>query len=48
MPYSIGNKPDFHRAMKTNDANALYQQFLTKMGAAYDPSKIKGKTKIII
>lgn len=34
--------------MKTNDANALYQQFLTKMGAAYDPSKIKGKTKIII
>ncbi|KAJ8658963.1 D-tyrosyl-tRNA(Tyr) deacylase [Lichtheimia ornata] len=36
-----GNKPDFHRAMKTNDANALYQKFLTKMGDAYDPSKIK-------
>lgn len=28
--------------MKTNDANAMYQHFLTKMGSAYDPSKIKG------
>ncbi|KAI9492873.1 D-tyrosyl-tRNA deacylase [Zychaea mexicana] len=36
-----GNKPDFHRAMKTDQAKAMYEKFLTKMGQAYDPAKIK-------
>ncbi|KAI9315146.1 D-tyrosyl-tRNA deacylase [Dichotomocladium elegans] len=36
-----GNKPDFHRAMKTDQAKEVYQQFLRKMGEAYDPAKIK-------
>lgn len=38
----VGNKPDFHKAMKTEQAKAMYEQFLTKMGKMYDPSKIKG------
>ncbi|OBZ90323.1 D-tyrosyl-tRNA(Tyr) deacylase 1 [Choanephora cucurbitarum] len=36
-----GNKPDFHRAMKTEPAKAMYQQFLSKLGKAYDPTKIQ-------
>ncbi|ORY97987.1 D-tyrosyl-tRNA deacylase [Syncephalastrum racemosum] len=36
-----GNKPDFHNAMKTEQAKATYAQFLDKLGKAYDPSKIK-------
>ncbi|RCH84066.1 D-tyrosyl-tRNA(Tyr) deacylase [Rhizopus stolonifer] len=36
-----GNKPDFHRAMKTEPAKAMYQQFLIKLGKAYEPSKIQ-------
>ncbi|KAL1933809.1 hypothetical protein VTP01DRAFT_7899 [Rhizomucor pusillus] len=36
-----GNKPDFHMAMKTEDAKAMYTKFLEKMGKAYDPAKIK-------
>ncbi|KAG1452994.1 hypothetical protein G6F56_007678 [Rhizopus delemar] len=36
-----GNKPDFHRAMKTDPAKIMYQQFLDKLGKAYDPSKIQ-------
>ena len=40
-----GNKPDFHQAMKTNQAKELYEKFLLKLGQVYDPSKIKGKKK---
>ncbi|KAI8143889.1 D-tyrosyl-tRNA deacylase [Fennellomyces sp. T-0311] len=36
-----GNKPDFHGAMKTEQAKAMYEKFLAKLGQAYDPSKIK-------
>ena len=38
----LGNKPDFHGAMKTEQAKAMYEQFLAKLGQAYDPSKIQG------
>lgn len=38
----LGNKPDFHRAMKTDSAKAMYEQFLQKLGKSYDPSKIQG------
>lgn len=37
-----GNKPDFHNAMKTEQAKATYAHFLDKLGKAYDPAKIKG------
>ncbi|EIE87032.1 hypothetical protein G6F46_011174 [Rhizopus delemar] len=36
-----GNKPDFHKAMKTESAKMMYQQFMDKLGKAYDPSKIQ-------
>ncbi|KAI7899209.1 D-tyrosyl-tRNA deacylase [Cokeromyces recurvatus] len=36
-----GNKPDFHRAMKSESAKEMYALFLEKLGKAYDPSKIK-------
>ncbi|KAI9025879.1 D-tyrosyl-tRNA deacylase [Phycomyces nitens] len=36
-----GNKPDFHRAMRTDDAKSMYELFLSKLGKAYDPAKIK-------
>ncbi|KAI9280714.1 D-tyrosyl-tRNA deacylase [Sporodiniella umbellata] len=36
-----GNKPDFHRAMKTDPAKIMYQQFLDKLGKEYDPAKIQ-------
>jgi hypothetical protein len=29
--------------MKTDPAKAMYEQFLQKLGKAYDPSKIQGK-----
>jgi len=38
---SKGKKPDFHLAMKTNDANEFYNKFLEKLRAAYKPEKIK-------
>ncbi|CEG62884.1 Putative D-tyrosyl-tRNA(Tyr) deacylase [Rhizopus microsporus] len=36
-----GNKPDFHRAMKSEQAKTMYGQFLDKLGKAYDPAKIQ-------
>ena len=39
-----GNKPDFHKAMKTESAKVMYQLFMDKLGKAYDPSKIQGNT----
>ncbi|GAA5817792.1 hypothetical protein MFLAVUS_011348 [Mucor flavus] len=36
-----GNKPDFHRAMKTESAKCMYEQFLQKLGKTYDSSKIQ-------
>ncbi|KAI7864778.1 D-tyrosyl-tRNA deacylase [Spinellus fusiger] len=36
-----GNKPDFHRAMRTEEAKATYELFLSKLGKAYCPTKIQ-------
>ncbi|XP_063708626.1 D-aminoacyl-tRNA deacylase [Culicoides brevitarsis] len=36
-----GNKPDFHLAMKGEEAKVLYDKLLTKLGESYEPSKIK-------
>lgn len=36
-----GNKPDFHHAMSGEKAKELYDKLLHKLGADYDPSKIK-------
>ncbi|KAH8276932.1 hypothetical protein KR026_002582 [Drosophila bipectinata] len=36
-----GNKPDFSAAMKGEEAQQLYNQFLERLGKSYDPSKIK-------
>ncbi|KAL1925058.1 uncharacterized protein VTP21DRAFT_4712 [Calcarisporiella thermophila] len=36
-----GNKPDFHLAMKSEQARAMYETFKKKLGEAYDPTKIK-------
>ncbi|KAG4084701.1 D-tyrosyl-tRNA deacylase [Neocallimastix lanati (nom. inval.)] len=38
---SKGNKPDFHLAMKTEEANAFYNKFLDKLRTTYKPEKIK-------
>ncbi|PVF95832.1 hypothetical protein CPB86DRAFT_557454 [Serendipita vermifera] len=37
----IKNKPDFHKAMPAETSRAMYGTFLERMGALYDPSKIK-------
>nr|AAY55325.1 IP04468p [Drosophila melanogaster] len=36
-----GNKPDFSAAMKGEEAQELYNQFLDRLGQSYDSSKIK-------
>jgi len=36
-----GSKPDFHLAMKTEEAQKFYNKFLDKLRAAYKPEKIK-------
>ncbi|KAH8257926.1 hypothetical protein KR038_003174 [Drosophila bunnanda] len=36
-----GNKPDFSAAMKGEEAQQLYNQFLDRLGQSYDSSKIK-------
>lgn len=36
-----GNKPDFHHAMSGEAAKDLYDKFLLKLGADYEPTKIK-------
>ncbi|KAH8232179.1 hypothetical protein KR032_001284 [Drosophila birchii] len=36
-----GNKPDFSAAMKGEEAQQLYNQFLERLGKSYDSSKIK-------
>ncbi|KAI0053943.1 D-tyrosyl-tRNA deacylase [Auriscalpium vulgare] len=38
---SKGNKPDFHRAMSSDQSRTMYAWFLEKLGQAYDPTKIK-------
>lgn len=38
-----GNKPDFSAAMKGEEAQELYNQFLDRLGQSYDSSKIKGE-----
>ncbi|OUM68052.1 hypothetical protein PIROE2DRAFT_39529, partial [Piromyces sp. E2] len=36
-----GTKPDFHLAMKTEEANEFYNKFLDKLRVAYKAEKIK-------
>ncbi|ORX96130.1 D-tyrosyl-tRNA deacylase [Basidiobolus meristosporus CBS 931.73] len=36
-----GSKPDFHDSMKSDTSRAFYEEFLKKLGAAYNPSKIQ-------
>ncbi|ORX79758.1 D-tyrosyl-tRNA deacylase [Anaeromyces robustus] len=36
-----GSKPDFHLAMKTEEAKVFYNKFLDKLREAYKPEKIK-------
>ncbi|KAH8283768.1 hypothetical protein KR054_000911 [Drosophila jambulina] len=36
-----GNKPDFSAAMKGEEAQQLYNQFLDRLGQSYDSNKIK-------
>lgn len=38
-----GNKPDFLAAMKGEEAQELYNQFLDRLGQSYDSTKIKGE-----
>ncbi|CCA66633.1 related to DTD1-D-Tyr-tRNA(Tyr) deacylase activity [Serendipita indica DSM 11827] len=37
----VKNKPDFHKAMAAESSKSMYATFLERMGALYDPSKIK-------
>jgi D-Tyr-tRNAtyr deacylase len=41
-----GNKLDFHNAMAGDAAKQAYSDFLGKLGASYDPAKIKGTEKL--
>lgn len=36
-----GAKPDFHNAMMGDQAKVLYGKLMDKLGAEYDPTKIK-------
>ena len=38
-----GTKPDFHQAMGGEEANVLYQEFLTKLDAEYKAMQAKLK-----
>jgi len=42
MYINKGSKPDFHLAMKTEEAQEFYNKFLDKLKIAYKPEKIKG------
>ena len=36
-----GNKPDFHQAMRSDQALELFNQFVEQVGREYDPSKVQ-------
>ena len=36
-----GSKPDFHNALKSEDATLFYGQFLDKMRQSYIPDRIR-------
>jgi D-tyrosyl-tRNA(Tyr) deacylase len=36
-----GNKPDFHQSANGEKAKTLYQAFYNKVGALYEPGKVK-------
>ena len=40
---TLGNKPDFHNAMGTEKAEAMYDLFVKKMRESYQPELVKGK-----
>ena len=40
-----GNKPDFHNAMGGENSEQFYNDYLQELKKAYDPEKIKGKSK---
>lgn len=40
-----GNKPDYHMAMPTDQAESFYNSFLEHLRKAYKPELIKGNTK---
>lgn len=39
-----GNKPDFHNAMGTEKAEAMYDLFVKKMRESYKPELVKGNS----
>ena len=42
-----GNKPDFHLAMSTNEAQQFYNEFLDAIRKQYKDDKIKGWMSLI-
>lgn len=40
-----GNKPDYHLAMPSDQAESFYNSFLEHLRKAYKPELIKGKAK---
>ena len=38
---SKGNKPSFHQSASGEEAKTLYQTFYRKVGALYEPDKVK-------
>jgi D-tyrosyl-tRNA(Tyr) deacylase len=38
---SKGNKPSFHQSASGEEAKTLYQAFYKKVGALYEPDKVK-------
>jgi D-tyrosyl-tRNA(Tyr) deacylase len=36
-----GNKPDFHQSASGDKARTLYQAFYKKVGALYEPDRVK-------
>lgn len=40
-----GNKPDYHMAMPSDQAESFYNSFLEHLRKAYKPELIKGKVK---
>lgn len=43
-----GNKPDYHMAMPTEQAECFYNNFLEQLRKAYKPELIKGKDKRLV
>lgn len=43
-----GNKPDYHMAMPTEQAECFYNNFLEQLRKAYKPELIKGKGKRLV